>query len=80
MQIDDFYQPIAPQFDAAVKLFPKILETSRNLPTSASPVGNQLTDLLLDASKKALGKEESAQDALDAATKKAQDAVDEANG
>jgi len=77
MQIDEFYESIAPQFDAAVKLWPQILEQSQNRPISKSPAAAQLDDLLLnDGIKPALSKSKSAKDALDSANSEAQDAID----
>jgi ABC-type glycerol-3-phosphate transport system substrate-binding protein len=77
MQLDEYYEPIAPPFDDAVHLFPQVLETSRNLPTSASPVSKQLNDLMQSASQKALRGEQSAQEAMDEATDQAQKEIDE---
>jgi ABC-type glycerol-3-phosphate transport system substrate-binding protein len=76
MQINEFYEPIDPKFDDAVRLFPEILETSQNRPISASPVGQELDDLLDNEVKAALRGEKSAQDAMDEATEKGQEAID----
>jgi ABC-type glycerol-3-phosphate transport system substrate-binding protein len=77
MQIEQVYVPIAPQFDAAVKLFPQILEKSETRQISNSPVSNQLNDIMDQTGvDPALRKEKSPQDALDEATTKAQEAVD----
>lgn len=77
MQIEQVYVPIAPQFDAAVKLFPQILEKSETRQISNSPVSNQLNDIMDQTGvDPALRKEKSPQEALDEATTKAQEAVD----
>jgi multiple sugar transport system substrate-binding protein len=80
MQIDEVYEPIDPKFDDAVRLFPQILETSQNRPISASPVGQELDDILDTEVKAALRGEKSAQDAMDEATQKGQEAIDDFEG
>lgn len=76
MQITEFYESIAPQFDAAVKLWPQILDQSQIRPISKSPASAQIDDLLQnDGVKPALSKAKSAKDALDTANSEAQDAI-----
>lgn len=77
LQIDQLYESIAKPFDDAVKLFPEILKTSQVRPISASPVGKQWDDIVKEAAQTALRKEKSAQDALDDANGKADDALSE---
>ena len=77
LQIDQVYEPISPQFDAAVNLFPQLIEASPNRPVSKSPVGGQLQDVLTqDGVLPALRGELSAEDALNQANDAAQDAID----
>ncbi|MGN6030350.1 MAG: ABC transporter substrate-binding protein [Thermomicrobiales bacterium] len=77
LQIDELYEPIAGPFDAAVKLFPQILEQSRNREIGKSPVAGQLEDIMADSGvSPALSGNASAQDALDQANSDAQDAID----
>jgi len=77
MQINEFYESIGAQFDAAVKLWPQILDQSHNRAISKSPVAAQLDDLLQnDGVKPALSKDKSPKDALDGANSEAQDAID----
>jgi len=77
MQIDELYESIGAQFDAAVKLWPQILDQSQNRPISKSPAAAQLDDILTtDGVKPALSKDKSPKDALDAANTAAQDAID----
>ena len=76
MQIQELYQPLGDQFDAAVKLWPQILDQSAEKPVSHSPASAQIDNILLtDGVKPALSKAKSAKDALDAANKEAQDAI-----
>jgi multiple sugar transport system substrate-binding protein len=76
-QISKVYEPIQPKFDDAVKLFPKVLETARKIPTSISPVSKQINDLLKnEAIKPALSGERPAKDGLDRANQKAQQEID----
>jgi multiple sugar transport system substrate-binding protein len=77
MQIDQVYESIDPKFDAAVKLFPEILNFSYNRPISVSPVGQELDDILDADVKSALRGEKSAQDAMDEATDKGQQAIND---
>jgi hypothetical protein len=77
MQIQEFYQPLGGPFDAAVKLWPQLLDQSQNKPISRSAASAQIDDILLnDGVKPALSKSKSAKDALDAANSEAQDAID----
>lgn len=79
MQIEEFYEPIAPQFDDAVRLWPEILAQSFVLPVSSSPVGSQLLDIMQqDGVMPALRGELSPEEALAEANEAAQDAIDEA--
>lgn len=76
-QINQVYEPIQPKFDDAVKLFPKLLEQSRKVPTSVSPVSKQINDLLNNEGvKPVLSGERGAKEGLDRATQKAQSEVD----
>jgi multiple sugar transport system substrate-binding protein len=78
MQIDEFYEPIAEQFDAAVNLWPEILQASFPLPVSRTSVSSQLLDIMQnDAVEPALSGDESPADALAAANEAAQQAIDE---
>lgn len=73
---EQVYEPIGTAFDNAVKLFPQILERSVKLPVATSPVSKQLVDTLNDQGvKPALNGDKSARDALDAANRAAQDAI-----
>jgi multiple sugar transport system substrate-binding protein len=47
LQIERVYEPIAPKFDEAVKLFPRVLEKSRVREISISPVANLLHEALM---------------------------------
>lgn len=77
LQIDQVYEAISPQFDAAVQLFPQLIEESPNRPVANSPVGGQLQDILTqDGVLPALRGELSAEDALTQANDAAQDAID----
>jgi multiple sugar transport system substrate-binding protein len=76
MQIDEFYEPIAAPFDAAVQLFPQILQTSQLVPYSTLPAGKEINDIMTDEVQSALRKEESPEDALDSANQRAQDAIE----
>jgi multiple sugar transport system substrate-binding protein len=77
MQIQEFYEPIGEHFDAAVKLWPQILDQSQNRPISRSAASAQIDDILLnDGVKPALSKSKPPKDALDDANKEAQDAID----
>ncbi len=76
-QIAKVYEPIQPKFDDAVKLFPKILDVSKKVPTSISPVSKQLNDVLKNEGvKPVLSGERGAKDGLDRATQKAQQEID----
>jgi len=76
LTIEQVYEPISPAFDSAVKLFPQLLEQSVKLPVATSPVSKQLVDTLRDqGAKPALNGDKSAKDALDAANRAAQDAI-----
>lgn len=74
--VDKVYEPIAPKFDDAVKLFPQLLTKSEKVPTSTLPVGKQLNDELNAGVKQAFEGSRSAADALQAANDKAQAAID----
>lgn len=77
MQIEEFYEPIAPQLDEAVQLWPRILEQSFIRPVSKSPIGAQLHDILQqEGVMPALREEKSPEDAMADATQSAQDAID----
>jgi multiple sugar transport system substrate-binding protein len=77
MQIDEFYESIAPQLDEAVNLWPQILEQSFIRPAAKSPAGNEISDILSqDGVLPALRGEKSAEDALKDADSNAQDAID----
>jgi multiple sugar transport system substrate-binding protein len=77
MQIDEFYQPLGGALDAAVQLFPQILEQSFIRPVSKSPAGKQLQDILKqDGIMPALRGERSPEDALKNADEEAQSAID----
>ncbi len=77
LQIEQVYTPIAPQFDAAVKLWPELLAKSPTREFARSPVGDQLNDMLdQEGIKPALHKEKGPEDALKAADAAAQDAID----
>lgn len=77
MQIEKVYEPIAPKFDSAIKLFPQLLDKSLQSPISASPVSRQLDDDLgNEGTKPALSGEKSAKEALDRANEKAQKDID----
>lgn len=77
MQIDEVYEPLGNQFDAAVQLWPQILEQSFIRPISKSPAGNQLNDVMLqDGVLPALRGERSPEDALKNADEEAQSAID----
>jgi multiple sugar transport system substrate-binding protein len=47
LQIERVYEPIAPKFDEAVKLFPRVLEASRVREISGSPVAILLHEALM---------------------------------
>jgi multiple sugar transport system substrate-binding protein len=75
--IDEVYEPLAPSYDDAVRLFPELLAQSQNRPVSKSPVGGQLQDILTqEGVLPALRGETDAQQALAQADASAQDAVD----
>lgn len=77
LQIEQVYAPISPNFDAAVALFPQLLEQSTTRPVSESPVGGQLSDILRDEGVlPALRGDMSPEDALKQADGTAQDAID----
>jgi ABC-type glycerol-3-phosphate transport system substrate-binding protein len=77
MQIDQFYESLGGPFDAAVKLWPQLLQDAASLPTTKSPVGNQIADALQnDAVLPALSGDKSAADALKDAEQAAQDAIE----
>jgi multiple sugar transport system substrate-binding protein len=77
MQIDEFYEPIAPPFDEAVKFWPQILQQSKIRPIAKSPASQQLDDIMRqDGVMPALRKEKSSENALKTANQNAQDAID----
>lgn len=77
MQIDEAYEPLGGQFDAAIQLWPQILEQSFIRPISKSPAGNQLNDIMLqDGVLPALRGERSPEDALKNADEEAQAAIE----
>src|SRR5215211_5470337 len=77
MQIDEFYEPIAPNLDEAVNLWPQILQQSSIRPIAKSPASQQLDDVMRqDGVMPALRKEKSPEDALKTADQNAQDAID----
>jgi multiple sugar transport system substrate-binding protein len=79
MQIEEFYEPIAPQFDEAVSLWPQILEQSFIVPVSKTPVSSQLLDIMQqEGVMPALRGELSAEEALTNANESAQEALEEA--
>ena len=78
MQIEEFYEPIGDQFDAAVKLWPEILKVSFPIPVSKSPVSSQLQDIMKqDGVDPALQGSKSPEDALADANSAAQEAIDD---
>lgn len=77
-QIEQLYEPISENVDAAVKLFPELLDASVNRPSSASPASNELNDVLTQVGTlPALRGERSAADALAQADQEAEDAIAE---
>lgn len=77
LQIDRFYTSIAAKFDDAVKLWPKILEQSVEVPVSGSPASKQLTDDLNNLGvKPAFEGGQNPKAALDQANQKAQADID----
>jgi len=77
-QIDELYDPISENVDAAVRLFPELLAASFNRPVSVSPASAQLEDLMTEvAILPALRGETTPEDALTQANDEAQDAVEE---
>jgi ABC-type glycerol-3-phosphate transport system substrate-binding protein len=77
LQIQQVYEPIAPKFDNAIKLFAALQDKSVPMPVSRSPVSTQLQDDLNNlGAKPALNHESSAQDALNRANQKAQQDID----
>jgi len=81
MQIDEYYEPIAEQFDAAVSLWPEILRQSSPIPVSKTPVSSQLLDIMQqEGVEPALLGDESAENALANANEAAQEALDDGPG
>jgi multiple sugar transport system substrate-binding protein len=79
MQIEEFYEPIAPQFDEAVRLWPQILEQSFIIPVSQTPVSSQLLDIMQqDGVMPALRGEKSPEQAMNDANQEAQEALESA--
>jgi multiple sugar transport system substrate-binding protein len=76
MQIDEFYESIAPNLDEAIHLWPQILEQSSIRPIAKSPASQQLSDIMQqDGVMPALRGEKSAEDALKTADANAEDAI-----
>ena len=76
-QITELYESLGGPFDEAVQLFPQLLEASFSLPTTESPAGAEVADILHnDAVLPALRGERPAADALADADSNAQDAID----
>jgi ABC-type glycerol-3-phosphate transport system substrate-binding protein len=81
MQIDEYYEPIAEQFDAAVSLWPELLQQSFPIPVSKTPVSSQLLDIMQqEGVEPALLGDESAESALANANEAAQEALDDGPG
>lgn len=79
-QINQLYEPISEKVDAAVRLFPEILEASVNRPSSAFPASNELNDILVQVgTMPALRGEQESADALSQADQEAEDAIAEFN-
>jgi len=77
MQIEQLYEPVGPAFDDAVKLLPELVAASERLEIGKSPVGGQLSDIMLNEGiKPSLAGTSSPKDALDQANTDAQDAID----
>jgi multiple sugar transport system substrate-binding protein len=77
MQIDEFYTSLGGQFDAAVNLWPQILEQSFIRPVSKSPAGAQLDDIIQqNGVMPALRGESSPEDAMKDADEEAQSALE----
>ncbi len=75
--IQRIYEPLSPRLDEAVRLLPRVLEQSVKIPVSTLPVNKQLVDTLNNEGvKPALNGERSAKDALDRATRRAQQELD----
>lgn len=75
-QIDQLYTPIAPQWDAAVKVFPQILAASTIRPLGRSPFAQQLdTAFFQTGVLPALRGEKPTQESLDAAQAEAESAL-----
>jgi multiple sugar transport system substrate-binding protein len=76
MQIDQLYESLGGPFDAAIKLFPQLLQEAFSLPLGKSPVGNQIADALKnDGVLPALRGDKSAEDGLKDAQQAAEDAI-----
>lgn len=76
-QITTLYESIQPKFDDAVKLFPKVLESSQRIPTGSSPVSKQINDILNNEGiKPVISGARPAKDGLDQANQKAQTEID----
>ncbi len=77
-QIEELYDPISENVDAAVRLFPELLAASTNRPNSASPASAQLEDIMNEvAILPALRGETTPEDALSQANEDAQEAIEE---
>ena len=79
-QIEELYEPISDNVDAAVRLFPELLDASVNRPSSASPASNELNDILVQVGTvPALRGEREPADSLSQADQEAEDAIAEFN-
>lgn len=77
-QIEELYEPISPNVDAAVRLFPELLDASVNRPVSVSPASAQLEDLLTEVgTMPALRGERTPEESLAQADQEAQEAIEE---
>lgn len=77
-QIEELYEPISENVDAAVRLFPELLDASVNRPSSESPASNELNDILTQVgTMPALRGETEPADALGQADQEAEDAISE---
>jgi multiple sugar transport system substrate-binding protein len=77
-QIEELYEPISPNVDAAVRLFPELLEASVIRPVSSSPAGARLGDVLHEiGTMPALRGERPPAESLAEADQEAQEAIEE---
>jgi len=75
-QRDQLYESVNEAFDAAVELFPQLLEQSENREIAGSPVAGQLDDIMADDGVDPALRGTDAGDALGTADQNAQDAID----